>query len=70
MAEPSAVNRLIAVRICVPEPNIKGKEMEITSRNTTHGREYIFRYDGQLFVFKSKTDAEIKLTELKNGSLF
>lgn len=44
--------------------------MEITPRDTTHGREYIFRYNGQLFVCKSKPDAEIKLAELKNGSLF
>ena len=44
--------------------------MEIMVRETTKGREYIFRWNGKLFAFKSKEEAEIKLRELKGESLF
>lgn len=44
--------------------------VKITSRDTTHGKEYIFRYNDKLYVFKSKEEAQVKLQELQNGSLF
>lgn len=44
--------------------------MEIMSRETTHGREFMFRWNGQLYVFKTKEMAEIKLAELKGETLF
>ena len=55
----------------IAEKRIKEKEMtNISTRETTKGREYIFRWNGQLFVFKTKEEAEIRLYELQNGSLF
>lgn len=42
----------------------------IMSREGRNGREYIFRWDGKLYVFKKKEEAEVKLSELQNGSLF
>lgn len=42
----------------------------ITSRNSVKGREFIFRYNDKLYVFKNKKEAEIKLMELQSGSLF
>jgi hypothetical protein len=44
--------------------------MEIMTRETTKGRQYMFRWNGQLFVFNTKQEAEVKLMEFKNGSLF
>lgn len=44
--------------------------VEVTSRNTSKGREYIFRWKDKLYVFKDKKEAEIRLMELQNGSLF
>lgn len=44
--------------------------MEITSRETAKGVEYIFRWGGKLYVFKSKKEAELRLYELQNGDLF
>lgn len=44
--------------------------MKVLERDGVHGKEYIFRLDGQLFVFKTREEAEIKLLELTGGSLF
>lgn len=44
--------------------------VEISSRKTTKGQEFIFRWKDVLCVFKDKKEAEIKLMELQNGSLF
>ena len=48
----------------------QGDKMEIMTRETTKGRQYMFRWNGQLFVFNTKQEAEVKLMEFKNGSLF
>lgn len=45
-------------------------ETIIMRRDTMHGPEYIFRWEGQLFVFKTEAEAKVKLMELQNGSLF
>lgn len=62
MAKPSAVNRLIAVRICVPEPNIKGKEMVKKVYETFHINDECYTPDYAVFPllkyldkFKNKT---------------
>lgn len=44
--------------------------MKVLEREGVHGKEYMFRLDGQLFVFKNREEAEIKLLELTGGSLF
>ena len=44
--------------------------IKISTRDTTHGKEYIFRHNNKLYVFKTKQAAEIKLKEIQNGSLF
>lgn len=44
--------------------------VEITSRNSVRGREFIFRFNDRLYVFKTKKEAEVKLMELQSGSLF
>ena len=44
--------------------------VEITSRNSVRGREFIFRFNDRLYVFKTKKEAEVKLMELQGGSLF
>lgn len=43
---------------------------KILKRESVHGTEYMFRFNGQLFVFNNKKRAEVKLKELENGSLF
>lgn len=43
---------------------------EITTRNTTRGKEYIFRYNGKLYACKTKQEAQVKLQQLANGDLF
>lgn len=45
-------------------------EAVITSREKTKGREYIFRWNEKLYVFKTEAEAKVKLMELQNGSLF
>lgn len=45
-------------------------ETIILRRDTTHGPEYIFRWNGQLFVSKTMAEAQVKLVEVQNGSLF
>ena len=44
--------------------------MEIVTRESVHGTEFLFRFNGVLYVFKSKAEAEIKLAELKGETLF
>lgn len=44
--------------------------MKVLERDGVHGKEYIFRLDGNLYVFKSKKEAEVEYQRLVNGSLF
>lgn len=44
--------------------------MGICERESVRGKEYIFRHNGQLYVFKSKIQAEIEYLKLTGGSLF
>ena len=44
--------------------------MGITVRDSVRGKEYIFRHDGKLYVFKSKNEAHSEYERLVNGSLF
>lgn len=42
----------------------------IVSRDGAHGVEWMFRHNGNLYVFKSKKEAEVEYQRLVNGSLF
>lgn len=44
--------------------------MEILTRESVHGTEFMFRFKNKLYVFKTKSEAEIKLAELKGETLF
>lgn len=44
--------------------------MEISTRESVHGTEFMFRFKNKLYVFKTKAEAEIKLAELKGETLF
>lgn len=44
--------------------------MGIAVRDSVRGKEYIFRHDGKLYVFKSKNEAQNEYERLVNGSLF
>lgn len=72
MAECLTVNQKVVGSNPTARAKIKGRMMEavITSRETTKGREYIFRWDEKLYVFKTEAEAKVKLMELQNGSLF
>lgn len=72
MAECLTVNQKVVGSNLTARAKIKGRMMEtvITSRETTKGREYIFRWNEKLYVFKTEAEAKVKLMELQNGSLF
>ena len=44
--------------------------MHIMERDGVRGKEFVFRVCGQLYVFKTREEAEIKYLELTGGSLF
>lgn len=44
--------------------------MEITTRESVKGKEYIFRWNGKIIVSKSRKEAEIKYAELSKQALF
>lgn len=42
----------------------------IVKREGVNGIEWMFRHNGQLYVFKTKAEAEIEFDKVVNGSLF
>lgn len=42
----------------------------LVKRDGGHGAEWMFRYNGKLYVFKDKKAAQIAYDELVRGSLF
>ena len=42
----------------------------ICERESVRGKEYIFRHNGQLYVFRDKIKAELEFLRLNGGCLF